>query len=102
VQPDEADDVPVRRVGLPVQRRRNDPCRGAPSTFGASSPPLTSSCRAMASSSNGARTKSLALQLAEAEPLRARGEARAAAARNELWRRQGSVRPEARGRGSGC
>jgi hypothetical protein len=44
--PDEDGDVAVRRVGLPVRYRRNDLRRGAPSTFGASCPPLTSSCRA--------------------------------------------------------
>jgi hypothetical protein len=27
---DEADDVAVRRVGLPIRRRRDDPCRGLP------------------------------------------------------------------------
>jgi hypothetical protein len=46
VQPDEADNIPVRRVGLPVRRRRDDPRRGAPFTFAASSPPFTSSFRA--------------------------------------------------------
>jgi hypothetical protein len=27
---DEADDVAVRRVGLPIRRQRNDPCQGLP------------------------------------------------------------------------
>jgi hypothetical protein len=46
VKPDEANNVAKRQVGLPVRRRRNDPRRGCPSTFGVSCPPFTSSCRA--------------------------------------------------------
>jgi hypothetical protein len=32
VQPDEADDIAVWRVGLPVQRRRDHSCRVRPFT----------------------------------------------------------------------
>jgi hypothetical protein len=45
VMPDETDDAAVRRVGLPIRHRWNDPRRGYPSTFGASWPPFTSSFR---------------------------------------------------------
>jgi hypothetical protein len=36
VVPDEADDVAVWRVGLPIHHRWNNPCWGRPSMFGAS------------------------------------------------------------------
>jgi hypothetical protein len=43
---DEADDIAVRRVGLPICCWEDDPGRGCPSTFGASWPPFSSSCSA--------------------------------------------------------
>jgi hypothetical protein len=43
---DEADDVAVRRVGLPIRHRRTIHARGCPSTFGANWPPFSSSCSA--------------------------------------------------------
>jgi hypothetical protein len=46
VVPDETDDIAEQRVRLPFCRQGNDPRRGAPSTFGVSCPPFTSSRKA--------------------------------------------------------
>jgi hypothetical protein len=107
VMPDEANDVVVRRVGLPVRRRGTIHAGAPPPRL----PPAGRHSRARARRplplSTEAMVGGLAPRLAEAGPLRARAEARAAARKGEMSRGRdtrrcaaGKQRREARG--SGC
>jgi hypothetical protein len=105
VKLDEANDVAKRRVRLPVRRRRNDPRWGAPSTFAASCPPFTSSCRVNSVVVDRVHSRGPALRLAGVDPLQARGEAGEAAARKDEMsrgREQGGAQPGSRGEKRGA